>query len=118
MNNEITPCLEVEVFYLERMALPGEVLVSVNLEDVSRQDVAALTLASQSLRTDNGVPFTFKLRYDPSVIKDNHVYSVRARIEHEGRLIWTSTSAHTVDLNKLPGKPVHLRMEQVSTDRG
>ncbi|MFQ6572422.1 YbaY family lipoprotein [Pseudomonas sp. UM16] len=114
MNTETHNCLEVEVLYLERIALIGENLVTVSLNDVSLQDVPALTMASQTLRTDKNVPFAFTLRYDPSLIKDNHTYSLSARIEHEGRLLYINTSAYEVDLNNPSDTPLTVVVQRVA----
>ena len=115
MNTEMLKCLEIEVLYRERIALNGEHLVSVTLYDVSLQDVAALPLASQSLRTDQNVPFSFALRYDPSLVKDGHRYGISARIEHEGQLIYTSTSAYDVDLQQPSASPLTVIVQRVAS---
>ncbi|PSS49004.1 YbaY family lipoprotein [Pseudomonas sp. BBP2017] len=116
MTTEKHNCLEIEVLYLERIALIGEKLVTVSLNDVSLQDAPALPMASQTLRTDQNVPFDFKLRYDPSLIKDNHTYSISARIEHEGRLLYINTRAYTIDLNNPSATPLTVVVQRITRD--
>jgi putative lipoprotein len=79
------------VYYRERMLLPPGAEIKVNLEDVSKMDVPAEIIATTTLAADGGPPWDFTLQYDPAGIKDTHTYALRARIEADGRLIFTST---------------------------
>jgi len=113
MDNSTLKYLEITVSYPERIALRGEHVTSVSLDDVSLADAAALTIASQSIRTTDGYQHAFQLRYDPSLINSKHTYSLSARIEHDGRLIYINTTSHEVDLNNLPDKPLSVRVRRI-----
>lgn len=53
------------VTYRERSALPDDAVVRVQLADISRQDVAATTVAQATLRpAGRQVPLPFELSYD------------------------------------------------------
>lgn len=86
------------VTYRERMALPPTAVVKVQLLDVSFADVAATVLDSLTLRPAGGkqVPFEFLLRYDPTQIKAQSTYAVRASILAEGKLLFTTTQSYPV----------------------
>ena len=85
------------VAYRERMALPPDADVHVQLLDVSRQDVAAPVVAETTVApAGRQVPLPFALRYDPAGIEANGSYAVRAAIRSEGRLLFTTTTAAPV----------------------
>ncbi|MEF1340929.1 YbaY family lipoprotein [Vibrio rotiferianus] len=75
------------VAYRERIALPPHAVVTVALEDVSLADAPAKVLAKQTFETEGKqVPLSFELSYNSNDIKPNHRYSLRARIEVDGKL--------------------------------
>jgi len=85
------------VGYRLRIALPPEAIVSVRLEDTSLADAPATTIAAVSIPTEGRqVPIPFMLEYDPADIEPDRTYSVRATIEIDGQLRWTSTRAYQV----------------------
>ncbi len=91
------------VFYLPRIALPPNSVVEVELQDVSRQDTAAIVLGQQTI-TSNGrqVPFQFEIPYDPALVQEGNIYVVRAQIRADGQLLFTSTSRYAVITNGHP----------------
>ncbi len=75
------------VAYRERMALPPDAVVQVQLSDVSLQDVPAQVLADTTLSPGGRqVPLPFELRFDPAKIEPRRRYAVRATIRSEGKL--------------------------------
>ena len=83
------------VSYLERIALPPGAVMDVQLLDVSRQDVAATTIAAQRFAM-NGVPQSFSLSYDPAVIDPALTYTIRAQIWLDDRVLYRTTQAFPV----------------------
>lgn len=83
------------VSYRERMALPPDALVEIQLSDVSRQDVAA-TVVAQTVVSPAGrqVPLPFELRYDPARIEPGHSYAVRATIRRKAGSCSPAMSSH------------------------
>jgi len=78
--------------YLERVALPADAELRVQLFEVSRQDAAATPVADTTFRTEGRqVPLPFAVRYDPKRINPRHDYAVRATITSGGRLAFTTT---------------------------
>lgn len=81
--------------YRERMALPPEAVFEATLEDVSRADAPASVVASARV-TAPRVPIAFTIVYDPARIEAHRRYVVRGRITLDGRLLFTSDTAHPV----------------------
>ena len=93
------------VAYRERIALPADAVIQVQLSDVSRQDAPAQVIAETTFTAaGRQVPFPFELRYHPDRIEPNHTYAVRATIRGEGRLLFTTDAAHHVITRGNPGE--------------
>lgn len=86
------------VSYRERLALQPGVVVRVQLADVSRADAPALVLGQANLPTDGAqIPLPFEIAYDPSVIRSQNTYAVRAWIEDaEGRMRFSTDERYAV----------------------
>lgn len=81
------------VTYRQRIALPPNAVIEVQLADVSRADAAATILASQTITAEGKqVPFAFALKYDPAQIDSRLTYAVAARISVDGRLRWVNAT--------------------------
>ena len=76
---------------LQRIALEPDATAEVRLEDISRADMPAETLALQTIPTaGKQVPIPFELCYDATRIVPTGVYALRARITVGGALRWTN----------------------------
>ncbi|KAA0945014.1 hypothetical protein FQ186_13415 [Pseudomonas sp. ANT_H14] len=106
--------LDGEVFYLQRIALPPSATLSVSLLDVSLADAPSVTLAEQKGPVNGQVPLPFHLSYDPAQVKPGHSYSVSARIELDGKLLFITTERHSVQLNGQDPQPLRLRVDAVA----
>lgn len=105
--------LDGEVFYLQRIALPPSATLSVSLQDVSLADAPAVVLAQQKGPIEGQVPLPFHLSYDPAQIKPGHRYSVSARIEVNGELMFITTENHAVQLDGNDPQPLKIRVDAV-----
>ena len=105
--------LDGEVFYLQRIALPPTAILSVSLQDVSLMDAPAVTLAEQKGPVKGQVPLPFHLSYDPAQVKPGHRYSVSARIEVNGELMFITTENHAVQLDGNDPQPLKIRVDAV-----
>jgi putative lipoprotein len=96
------------VAYRERMALPPDAVVLVQLSDVSRQDAPVQVLAETTIQpAGRQPPFPFELRYDPGTIEPRHSYAVRATVRSGGRLLFT-TDTHVGVITQ--GKPTQVNL--------
>ncbi len=101
-----------EVFYLQRMALPPQAVLSVTLQDVSLADAPAIELARQQGTVSGQVPLPFRLDYNPQQVDPHHRYSVSARIEQEGRLLFISTQHYSVKLDG-SDQPLRIKLDPI-----
>lgn len=101
-----------EVFYLQRMALPPQAVLSVTLQDVSLADAPSIELARQQGQVNGQVPLPFRLDYNPQQVDPRHRYSVSARIELDGRLLFISTQHYGVKLDG-SDQPLRIRLDPV-----
>lgn len=115
-DNSLMQVINGEVWYRERMALPPGAEVTVTLEDQSRADVPATVITDYTHVVDGQAPpYSFRLVFDPSAIDDRMTYGLRARIEHDGKLMFTSTE-HIDPFAGEPGEPVRIRVSQVGAN--
>jgi putative lipoprotein len=112
-DNSLMRVISGEVFYRERIALPPGAKVIVSLEDQSRADAPATIIADYTHVVNGPGPYTFRLVYNPTAINDRMTYGLRARIEREGTLLFTSTERIDPFAGK-PGEPVRILVSQRS----
>ncbi|CAI8912904.1 YbaY family lipoprotein [Pseudomonas sp. IT-P4] len=103
--------LEGEVFYLQRIALPPTAILSVSLQDISLADAPAKVIDVQRGQVQGQVPQAFHLSYDPLKVEPNHRYSVSARIEVDGKLMFITTENHAVRLDGTDPQPLKVRVD-------
>lgn len=93
-----TRTLHGSIAYRERMALPPDARVEVQLLDVSLADAPLRTIAQMSFRPRGQAPIPYRLRFDEAKLKPRHSYALRATISVGDRLWFTSTSRHSVEI--------------------
>ena len=87
----------------QRISLPANAGVTIQLADVSRVGAAALVIAEQRFQTNGAqAPFSFNLPYDPAKIVANGTYTVQGNVTIDGRLRYTTTSQFRVISNGAP----------------
>jgi putative lipoprotein len=91
----------------ELAELPAGAMVNVQLQDTSRADAPAIVLGEQVIQNPEQFPIPFEITYDPAQIDERKVYSMRVRIEVEGKLIFINTTAHHVITR---GNPTELEV--------
>ena len=99
-----------ETLYRERIALPAEAKVVVQLLDVSKMDVPAIVMAE---RVQQGAatptPFSFAIGSDQ--FQPGHTYAIGARIMLGDKLLFINTQAYHIDLNST--EPMTILLEKV-----
>jgi heat shock protein HslJ len=103
------------VTYLQRIALPPDAVVKVQLQDTSLADAPATVVGEQIIPTNGQqVPIPFEIIYDPAAIESNHTYTLSVRIEDaSGQLLFINTSAYPVITNDNPVSEVEVVVEPV-----
>jgi putative lipoprotein len=97
-----------EVLYRERIALPPNAVVTVQLSDVSLADAPSKTIAEQIIEKPGQVPVKFRLGFDPSVIKPKMTYALQARITVDDKLWFINDTRHEID--PLQAQPATLML--------
>lgn len=91
-----TSILRGTVNYVERMALPANAVIIVQLADVSRADAPAEILAEDRITGSTGSPIPYRLSFDHAKIDLRHRYALQARILDGDRLLLVTTKHHAV----------------------
>lgn len=100
------------VTYRERIALPPDARVIVNLEDVTRSGKSGSFIAQQTIRATTQVPIPFNLRYIPEAIDRSHRYAISASIlDSQDGVIWTSEEPVAVAFNE-PEKLIAILLQR------
>jgi uncharacterized lipoprotein YbaY/heat shock protein HslJ/uncharacterized lipoprotein NlpE involved in copper resistance len=100
-------------FYRERIALPPGAVFEAVLEDISRADAPAIELARVTRPEPGSPPFAFSLDYDLAAIDTRALYSVRAQVLVDGRLMFTSDTVAPVITRGAPNQ-VEILMVRVA----
>jgi len=101
-----------EVWYRERIALPPGTEVIVTLEDQSRADAPAVVITDFTHVVEGQGPYLFRLVYDPAAIDERMTYGLRARIEHDGKRMFSSTE-HIDPFVGERGEPVRIMVSRL-----
>jgi uncharacterized lipoprotein YbaY/membrane-bound inhibitor of C-type lysozyme len=103
-----------EVFYLQRIALPDNAVLTLRLMQVMAD--AAPSIVSQTIQTQGmQVPFPFELKYDPRQIDPEGAYIVDALITVNGRVRWAPVEMNYVLTNGAPATDVRIRVNPVAS---
>lgn len=98
-------------------ALPSGAVLTVTLEDVSRADAPAVTLAQTTVNLGGQQPpIPFSLSYFRSTLSPQAVYAARARVTDGDRLLFTTTDRYQV--NAADPAPVELALTAVGAPAG
>ena len=100
--------------YLQRIAMPPEAVLTVQLQDVSRADARAIVLAeSRQVFGNRQVPLAYSVTVMRSAINPGLHYVVRASISVDGQIKFSTTRQYPVLTRGAPGK-VNLLLSAVS----
>lgn len=104
--NRETGSVTGTVSYLQRIALPPQAVIEVQLQDVSSTVPREIVEKKYTLG-NRQVPVPFELRFDPAKIEADHRYAMSARISVGGELRFVSDKAYPV---LTAGNPTHVEM--------
>lgn len=98
------------VTYREKIALPPDAVVIVQIQDISLADAPATVIGEQIIQTDGAqVPFAFEIPYDPAEIEARRTYSLAARIEDgSGNLLFINDTVTPVINKDNPTKDIEV----------
>lgn len=104
--------LETRIIYLERKALPPSSTITITLEDISKTSISSSILGQKTILANKQPPYNISLQYAPAQLDKNGRYVVRARIENDGKTLY-STKLALPELNKLSGQLFELEVKAV-----
>ncbi len=107
--------IEGTATYRERIAIPPNSVFEAVLEDVTIADAKATRIGQTSFTPPAVPPIRFSIAFDPARIDPSRMYSVRARIVVNGRLMFTSDKLHPV-LTRDTGNTVDILLKMVGRD--
>ncbi|MBZ9989321.1 YbaY family lipoprotein [Mesorhizobium sp. BH1-1-5] len=99
-----------EVIYRERIALPPDAVLMVELADVSLADAPATVIAKRRIAPTDQVPIKFEIGFDPKAIQKGRTYTLQARITVGERLMFIADTGHQVDPLAAKPQTVLVRM--------
>ena len=99
-----------EVIYRERIALPHDAVLMVELADVSLADAPAIVIGRRRIGPAGQVPIKFDIGFDPKAIQKGRTYTLQARITVGERLMFITDIRHQVDPLEAKPQTVVLRM--------
>jgi putative lipoprotein len=88
--------LKGEVMYRERIALPPNAVLYVQLAELSPAGAPATVIGTRKVIPAGQVPINFEIGFDPRVIRPNMIYALQARITADDRLLFVSDVRHQV----------------------
>ncbi len=97
------------VTYRERMALPENSMVTIVLQDTSKMDVSAETIAEMTIPTQGKqVPIDFSLDYDANKINPQNNYSLSTKITSGENLLWVNANHTPVITHDNPTSDIEI----------
>lgn len=107
------------VSYRERMALPQNAVIEVQLQDDSQTDGTGKVIAEEKIALgQNQVPVPFELSFDPAKVDAKHKYSVTARIVVDGNTLFASEKSYPVlTQGHLPHADIMLKQAGGGSDK-
>ena len=85
------------VAYRERIAMPENAVLTMQLQDVSLAETPAKVIAEQKFTfAGHQVPLPFELHYDPAKMDPKHTYALSARITVNEQLMFMNTTTYRV----------------------
>lgn len=91
------------VVYRERIALPPEASLTIQLLDVSVADAPSKVIAEKHISSLKSSPLAFELTFDPALLVEDHTYALQARINAGDTLWFINDTRHAFDPQKFEG---------------
>lgn len=106
------------IAYLARTALPPDAVLVIRVQDTSRADAPARTLAEQRIElAGQQAPIRFRMLVDRDLLRKNARITVAARIQRGSTLLFINDTSYPALAD---GKPRHVEMvlKQVASNKG
>jgi len=94
-------------------AVPADAVLIVTLADVSRQDVAARTVAEERIQPVGPSPVEFMLSYDPAELRDGVDFAIGVRLQQGDKLLAINDTRTSVLGRSGENGPVSITLKAV-----
>ena len=106
------------VAYRERMAMPENAVLTMQLQDVSNSAAPPVMIAEQRFTfAGHQVPLPWELHYDTAKIDPAHTYALSARIAVAGQVMFLNSTTYKVITHGNPTK-VDMSVQMVEGQTG
>ena len=102
-----------DVRYSLPQPLPADAYLQVTLADVSRQDVAARTIAEERVQPVTASPVDFLISYDPADLKDGVDFAISVRLQQGDKLLAINDTRVSVLGHSGENGPVSVMLKAV-----
>ncbi len=102
-----------DVRYALPQAVPADAYLQVSLVDVSRQDVAARTVAEERIQPVGASPVDFLLSYDPADLRDGVDFAINVRLQQGDKLLAINDTRVSVLGRSGENGPVSITLKAV-----
>lgn len=98
------------ITYLQKIALPDNAVITVQIQDTSLADAPATVMGEQVIQTESQqVPFDYEVEYNLDDIQENHSYTMSVRItDGAGTLLFINDTAIPVITRDHPTEDVEI----------
>jgi len=109
-----------EIVYKQKIALPDDAVVCVQIQNISLADAPAQVIGEQTYVTEGQqVPLPFAVPYDPADIEENMMYGLSIRIEAaDGTLLFINDTSIPVITNGNPTSGIVAEVIMVNAPAG
>lgn len=98
--------IQGEVSYRERIALPANAVLTVEVTTLSLADAPAAILGKQEIKSPGQIPIKFAINFNTSALQKAMNYAIHARITVDNRLWFVNDQRETLD--PMSSHPVSL----------
>ncbi|MDW8403305.1 YbaY family lipoprotein [Chloroflexus sp.] len=99
------------ITYRERVTLPPDALVTLQIAEVTARGVAGRVIAEQTFATSGAQPpFRFNLTYNPTVIDAGRVYTLQGYIRSGGKTLFVTDGLIPVITGNAPRSDINVIM--------
>lgn len=113
---DVAPAIRGVASYRERIALPPDAQLKVELSEVTLEDALPYQMITRTFPA-TGSPIAFEIPYDPKQIHPRHKYELTVRILGDGQVLFVNENAVPV-FNGFPvqGLQVPLKSARVGAN--
>jgi uncharacterized lipoprotein YbaY len=101
------------VTYVQRVALPSNAIVHVEIDDVTLEDAPMVKIASTDIQVTHQVPIAFSLPYDLAKIDPKNHYALNVTISANGTPLFLNKTRIPIITYNNPTAQIEVRVDPV-----